>query len=305
MQKSFFVPPLLLSMILAVGLVSVTILPATGDETGPAPVLAPRPAEPAWRPFFDGIDLAAARSDSPRLQRVYAARVDLEKEGVGFFASPKTNENYATDKKETVREQTNVFLRSHGLQLAVNANFFNIPKEEKYSRPGESNLRGLAVCDGETVSPPQEGHTAFCVMKDGTPKLLKYLEQESLLPEIRTAVAGQPILLRDGEIVPSSNRAVHPRTLVGFSRDGRYVYLVVIDGRRKDHSIGADFGDSARWLLYFGAWEGLNLDGGGSTTLVVQAKGDNPRALNKPSDNNFRYNGNSLGVRARPLPRKR
>ncbi|MDR0871398.1 MAG: phosphodiester glycosidase family protein [Planctomycetaceae bacterium] len=45
----------------------------------------------------------------------------------------------------------------------------------------------------------------------------------------------------------------------------------------------------------------MNLDGGGSTTLVVQGKDGKPVIVNRPSDNAPRINGNNLGVRALPL----
>ena len=72
----------------------------------------------------------------------------------------------------------------------------------------------------------------------------------------------------------------------------------------------------AEWLLRFGASEGVNLDGGGSTTLVREQDG-NAVVLNQPSDvvlgsgdnagkpgteRAQRSNGNNLGVFARPLP---
>lgn len=72
--------------------------------------------------------------------------------------------------------------------------------------------------------------------------------------------------------------ARHPRTFVGFDRDTTTLYLCTVDGRRST-SIGMTFADMASFLLTLGAAEGFNLDGGGSTTMVVQG-----RIVNTPSD---------------------
>ena len=70
----------------------------------------------------------------------------------------------------------------------------------------------------------------------------------------------------------------NPRTLAGVTRDGRLL-LVAIDGRRPGFSVGASFVESARVLRALGATEGVNLDGGGSTSLTI-----GPELVNQPSD---------------------
>ena len=70
---------------------------------------------------------------------------------------------------------------------------------------------------------------------------------------------------------------VHPRTGYGLSKDRRYVYFIVVDGRQKDYSVGATTGEIAEMLKEYGADDALNMDGGGSTTLAVW----NPQAADK------------------------
>ena len=69
----------------------------------------------------------------------------------------------------------------------------------------------------------------------------------------------------------------HPRTAAGWTKDGTLL-LLVVDGRSKA-SRGATLAETGRMLLAHGAHEGLNLDGGGSSTLWVAG-----RILNTPSD---------------------
>jgi hypothetical protein len=70
----------------------------------------------------------------------------------------------------------------------------------------------------------------------------------------------------------------NPRTLAGITANG-HLLLVVVDGRRSGTSIGLSLRASAELLVELGAVEGVNLDGGGSSTMVVEGK-----VVNQPSD---------------------
>ena len=113
-------------------------------------------------------------------------------------------------------------------------------------------------------------------------------------------VGGFPLLLAEGrpvlDRVPSIRAAFalerHPRTAVGVRGDGR-VLLVVVDGRQPGHSEGMTLPELTGLLLELGAANALNLDGGGSTTLVVAGK-----VANRPSDPVERPVTNALVVRS-------
>jgi len=98
----------------------------------------------------------------------------------------------------------------------------------------------------------------------------------------------------------------NPRTAVGLSRDGRYLIMMTIDGRQPGWSDGAVDSETADWLIRFGAYNGLNLDGGGSTT-IVQARDCDSSALllNQPNDHAVpdreRVVANNFGVFAKRL----
>ncbi|KAA3610451.1 MAG: phosphodiester glycosidase family protein [Calditrichaeota bacterium] len=70
----------------------------------------------------------------------------------------------------------------------------------------------------------------------------------------------------------------HPRTAIAYNKDKTRLYLVTIDGRQAS-SIGISLPDLANLMIQFGAYDALNLDGGGSTTMVVSDK-----IVNSPSD---------------------
>jgi exopolysaccharide biosynthesis protein len=266
----------------------------------------PVPETPDWTAVFEGVQTAHAVSEIPRRQQVFAVKIDTTAEGISFFSTPRTGKDDKSGEQETVRQRTNEFLKEHHLQVAINANFFTVPKGEKYSLPGVADLLGLAISEGNIVSLPVPDKdfsfsATFLVSKNGQVSLEDCSGREADFSGIETAVAGNIFILREGKVIPQTNRDIHPRTLCGISQDSRYVVWVVIDGRRKGYSEGAAYEDSAQWLRYFGVWDGLNLDGGGSTTLVVQGKDNEPMVLNQPSDNSLRYNANNIGVRALPL----
>jgi exopolysaccharide biosynthesis protein len=99
-------------------------------------------------------------------------------------------------------------------------------------------------------------------------------------------VGGGPRLLRTGRPVPADPaiyspgfaEARHPRTAVGIRADGR-ILLVTVDGRQPERSVGMTIPELAALLRELGAVEAINMDGGGSTTMVAGG-----RVVNHPSD---------------------
>ena len=100
--------------------------------------------------------------------------------------------------------------------------------------------------------------------------------------KMRTAVGGGPVLIHDGRIritdreeqlFPGTNPdGEHlPRTAMGYTRDGRLIVLV-IQGRTPGVAAGASLREEAQLLLDLGCYEALNLDGGGSSCMLVNGK---------------------------------
>lgn len=123
----------------------------------------------------------------------------------------------------------------------------------------------------------------------------------------REALGGRPILVRDSAIVagidsaggPGFAAARHPRTAVGIARNGRRLLLLVVDGRQKPYSDGMTLRELADVMRGLGARDAINLDGGGSTTLVYAEPADagTLRIANRPSDPaGERPVGNALGI---------
>lgn len=93
---------------------------------------------------------------------------------------------------------------------------------------------------------------------------------------------------RDGMANTNMILRRHPRTLAGVTRDGKLL-VAVVDGRAPGSTIGASFFEAAELMRWLGARDAINLDGGGSTTMVIGKK-----VVNRPSDGAERAVGDAL-----------
>jgi len=109
------------------------------------------------------------------------------------------------------------------------------------------------------------------------------------IPALAHVLGGGGRLLLDGKAMVMENLEYdklhsdfitrrHPRTFVGFNRDSTLLYLCTVDGRQAS-SLGMNFEEMAEFCRSVGMWNAVNLDGGGSTTMVVLGK-----IVNSPSD---------------------
>ncbi|MFP5070420.1 phosphodiester glycosidase family protein [Pseudonocardia nantongensis] len=150
--------------------------------------------------------------------------------------------------------------------------------------PGESILVGR-----------DRGAAALRELAPGDPLRVRYRLAAGSGVAPRTAVGGSPIL-RDGAPVPGLDDAARdPRSAAGVTADGRLV-LATADGREST-SAGATLAETAQLLRRAGAVDGVNLDGGGSSTLAFRPPGaDRVQVVNAPSEDAYRLVPNALGV---------
>ena len=117
----------------------------------------------------------------------------------------------------------------------------------------------------------------------------------------KVAITGNTRMLLAGRRLSVNDVDMHPRTAVGIDRDTGQVLLVVIDGRQ-DFSRGYTMVELANLMKEFGAEDALNLDGGGSSTMVGLSPAGTVDVLNSPSDGQQRPvpNGLELSYTAPP-----
>lgn len=160
----------------------------------------------------------------------------------------------------------------------VNADFFHIRSSQMVCGVMYRNGKALkSDCDSQA--------TVFALLKDGTARCMTNQEYElfdkSLIAE---AVSGRQMLLNDGKEQSREATVFHPRTAIGVTKDGKRVFILVADGRRKEYSNGLAYADMELIFKQLGAYDALNLDGGGSTSLCLPVGKGKFTPKNRPSD---------------------
>lgn len=187
---------------------------------------------------------------------------------------------------------------ANGLDVcaATNADFFDMF--------GDNHPSGLSVKCGEVLSNPDSARPFFGVLDDGTPVISSFADNPEYKGKLKFAVGGSHIMSKNGEpgdfaFIEPFGFTRHPRTAVGICEDGKILVLVV-DGRLPHHSNGATLVDLALTLKQFGAVDSINLDGGGSSIMLLRPDGEaeferqnTPADLHRPTECLIRpgYNG--------------
>lgn len=170
----------------------------------------------------------------------------------------------------------------HKVWAGFNGDFFN-----------ESNgiPRGIVYKDGVVIkgSFTDNVNTWFAIKNDGKAAIGNQEEYPDENANFKEAVSGRVTLLSDGLILSQTDETLEPRTGVGVSQDGLKVYFLVVDGRNFSYSNGINYNGMAQIFSALGAYDAINLDGGGSTTFFSRITPDfseNRFELrNWPSDN--------------------
>ncbi len=228
-----------------------------------------------------GIRHAKMTVETPRLMQINVARIDLDTPGLRLRATGRDADwgkpmpDFPEQNINTRRQKTRDFIRQarrsaddggFGLNMvfAVNSNPW-IPWQKPFSHKYAAKL-GLVISEGELVSDPN-GRPSLIIRQDGTADLIT-TNAETDLTGIVTAVSGFTFVLQDGNVI-KGNQSLAPRTGYGLTADKRVLLIVVIDGRQPQYSQGSTTGEVGEWLRHLGAQTGVNMDGGGSTTMAV------------------------------------
>jgi exopolysaccharide biosynthesis protein len=124
---------------------------------------------------------------------------------------------------------------------------------------------------------------------------------------VYNVVSGNTLFVENGVAITGYTEEFHllqhPRTAALLDESGSTLMLMVVDGRQAGYSEGVSIPELAEIALEFGAHTALNLDGGGSSALVVEGADGQPIVLNSPIDQNIpgreRVVANHLGVYVR------
>src|SRR5262245_1592077 len=266
----------------------------------------------SWVPIFKGVDYSVSTNtpggNFPNRQVVHAFRVDLADPDIRLITTPRFS-NYVANASEVGGLTVSDFLKGNHLQAAINANFF-YPNSYYLPAGTPMDVFGLQISQGALVSTQSgSGHAATMLFDaNNQPTFVPTNWPARSVTGVFTAVSGNYPLVIDGRNIINRTSAleVEPRTVFGLSQERRYLYLVGIDGRQPGYSDGANDYESAGWLLLLGAHDGVNVDGGGSTTLVIEDTTGVPIRLNRSSavadSGRERTVGSHFGLFAKRLP---
>ncbi|MEU5211175.1 phosphodiester glycosidase family protein [Streptomyces sp. NPDC020742] len=114
---------------------------------------------------------------------------------------------------------------------------------------------------------------------------------------LRWAVGGFPIVRDDGPVAGLDTVAVAVRTAAGIGDGGRVLYLMALDGAHEEGQTGLTVRELADLMDQLGAEDAMDLDGGGSSTLVTDdGDGTGVVVRNHPSGGAERPVANAIGV---------
>lgn len=256
------------------------------------------PAIPTKYKLYDGATYHRIVRYLPHAMIAHVIVIDRREGNIRFLVTPPDQVEGGAVKARTVSQ----FAEEFGVQIAINGDGFfpwwSRSPVDYYPRVGDPVIPlGFTASNGNVYA---DG------LQNEKPEPTLYISRRNELTfnlepnRIHHALSGDRMLIQGGEIVPGLDDSIlHPRTAIGVNRNGRYVILVVVDGRQPFYSAGVTFQELAELLKDFDAHFAMALDGGGSSTLVFENNGD-IEILNSPIDNYIpgreRPVANHLGV---------
>ncbi|MGA1625539.1 MAG: phosphodiester glycosidase family protein [Prochlorothrix sp.] len=288
---------------------------------GIASLRRPAPLDRPPTPLFQGITYQRWHRDRPQPYQVHIVAIDLQAPGLSPRVTPGERAPRAPLTAASppnypfAARTTSAFAQEFQVQVAINAGFFfpfrdNTPWNY-VPRPGDAVqvLLGQSIAQGQ-VDSVQWGQRQFpvlCFKRHQGHYRAEILGEGVCDPDTEQAVAG--ITLLDPKNPPRRAGRRYGRTAVAIDATGDRLWLIVVDGKQRHYSEGATLQELAVIIGDLGGEIGINLDGGGSSTLVAQvstARGMIYRLLNAPIHTKWprreRPVANHLGIYAQPLP---
>ena len=220
-----------------------------------------------WRSLSPGIE--AADIHNPQLPLiVHIVKIDLLNPTVSVITSEAAlfKNNRGRLRGETTRD----FALRHNTIVAFNAAPF---KTRSLLFSVYRTIVGIHITDFRRMSMPHERYGALLFYADKTARIIDAQTEELLLENVRHAVGGFWTILRNGAVLPQKLHRRDSRTAVGLADNGRTLFVVAVEGENKRKSHGLSFEETARLMRELGADDALQLDGGSSSSLVLQENG--------------------------------
>lgn len=171
--------------------------------------------------------------------------------------------------------------RANRLKVAVNANAFAVaanPDKPGWFLNRPVLISGLAADQGKLRSPASQHNVSFWIDASGTPHIGFPKPKDKPVE----GCAGFGWLIQRGKVV-GPDGPCHPRTALGLDKRKKTLTVVVVDGRQPGYSEGVTTLELARIMGELGCHDALNLDGGGSSIMLIKNRDGVLETINRPS----------------------
>ena len=244
------------------------------------------------------LETVTAQSADDKQMLYYLATADVSNPYVDVYVNYKDNDPTLGWGMQSVRDQahaaearhtdpnTENYVPNYDVVLAVNGAGYNMSTGEP---------AGLMMMEGVEYQAPDgqdhDGYGFFGILKDGSAIIASTEDYYDLKAkgEIMEGIDNFGCtLVKDGKLAyqywDSHTQARETRTAVGITKTGKVIFMV-LEGRQEPRSCGGSFAEIAQIMLDAGCVDAINLDGGGSSTMLAQRSGQSDIELvNNPSD---------------------
>ena len=217
-------------------------------------------------------------------EHIYIARINLTDPRVGIIISPGGPDPDGAGPWETTLRAPSETAKTLDLTVAINADFFTQQPRDgnahHYLANDSAKSANIVMIDGKVVTGSQSG--ASLIFDDQNRASISVINQQ-IPPNARQIVAGSSQIVKDGKNVAGDDERA-PRTAAGLADGGKILVLLVVDGRRDTYSAGMTLKELASEMIAQGCTDAINLDGGGSSTMVRKTPAGKYKVVNTPSD---------------------
>ena len=233
-----------------------------------------------------GIELARLANEAHPLIATIA-KIDLKNPSLTIINTEKTR----FKKGFVLAETTLSFAKRNDTTIAINANFFTFKCSflDSLYKP-----LGLYINEGIVLSNAHPDFAQLVFSPNREPLIQKSFDTSS---DVMYGIAGFNQVLKDGKIViTGKSKKIDSRTLIGINKTKDILFLLCVDGERKKISEGATLIKATKIMKEIGAYEAIELDGGGSSTLITKINGKQHQLI-PSSKKQFRKVATNLGFK--------
>ncbi|QTQ16037.1 phosphodiester glycosidase family protein [Treponema parvum] len=170
-------------------------------------------------------------------------------------------------------EKTSDFAFRTGAFVALNATPFSLPSLKLFFSYKDMRIpAGVYSEGGSNFFLPVAKYSSISFFRNKAEISVSQTEAASFSESPVLTLGGFFTILKDGKKYGSYIDKKDSRTALGVSRDGGTLYVLCAEGEKKNKSRGLSYDECADVLLKYGAWEALEMDGGGSVSLYINGK---------------------------------